>query len=385
MPQPYAAGPARPTRRAALVAGGLALAGLGACSSDRAATPQPAGSGVAAPTGSASGGVPSSVAGDVPGGAVTDVVTGLRAPWSVVWTGGAALLGQRDDARILQLADGRTREVLTVPGVAHGGEGGLLGLAVQGAWLTVYYTGDDQANRVVRYRISRSGSQVRLSGRQVVLDGLPAAGIHNGGRIAFGPDRMLYVAVGDTSDQQAAQDRSSPAGKILRMTPVGGVPGDNPFAGSRVWSLGHRNVQGMAWAPDGTMFAAEFGANTWDELNIIRRGANYGWPVHEGRAGDSRYVDPVQQWSTSEASPSGIAITGGTIYVACLGGRRLRAVPVSAPGTGREYFVGRYGRLRDVAIAPDGALWILTNNTDGRGAPNPGDDRILRVAPSALR
>ncbi|WP_265445300.1 PQQ-dependent sugar dehydrogenase [Flexivirga meconopsidis] len=371
LPQPDAAGP---TRRAAVAAGAASVVGLlAACSG---------GSGGSAGASSRSG---ASSSGTVPQTAVTDVATGLRAPWSVVWAGAAPLLSQRDDARILQLDGDRTREVATVPGVGHGGEGGLLGMAVRDDRLTVYYTGTDDANHVVSYAISKSGSQVRLGDRKVVLERLPAAGIHNGGRIAFGPDGMLYVAVGDTSDQQAAQDRTKPAGKILRVTPTGQVPPDNPFPGSPVWSLGHRNVQGMAWAADRTMFAAEFGANAWDELNVIRRGANYGWPVHEGRASDPPYVDPVQQWPTSQASPSGIAITGGTIYIACLGGRRLRAVPVASPGTGREYFVGRYGRLRDVAVAPDGALWVLTNNTDGRGAPNPGDDRILRVEPSALR
>lgn len=268
-----------------------------------------------------------------------------------------------------------------MPGVRRGGEGGLLGMAVHGDWLTVYYTGTDDANHVARWRWSKRSGTVRLTGRQQILDGIPAGVVHDGGRVEFGPDGKLYVSVGDTTQRELAQDRGSLAGKILRMEPDGSVPSDNPFPGSRVWSMGHRNVQGMAWAADETMFAVEFGENTWDELNVIVPGGNYGWPVHEGRADDPTYRNPVQQWPTSEASPSGMAILDGTIYIACLRGERLRAVPVSRPATSKSYFVGTYGRLRDVEVAPDGSLWVLTNNTDGRGDPKPGDDRILRVTP----
>ena len=356
-----------PSRRAlfALVGASTATAVVGACTSG--STSGPSGSPAATPQPSAAG--------------VSDVVTGLKAPWSVVWAGGAPLISQRDDARIRQLVDGELREVFTVPGVRHGGEGGLLGMAVRGDRLTVYYTGTDDANHVARFRWSRRSGTVRLAGRQQILDGIPAGVVHDGGRVEFGPDGKLYVAVGDTTQRELAQDRTSLAGKILRMEPDGSVPQDNPFPGSRVWSMGHRNVQGMAWAADKTMFAVEFGENTWDELNVIVPGGNYGWPVHEGRADDPKYRDPVQQWPTEAASPSGMAILGDTIYVACLRGERLRAVPISHPGTSTSYFVGTYGRLRDVEVAPDGSLWVLTNNTDGRGDPKPGDDRILRVTP----
>lgn len=330
--------------------------------------------------------------------AVSDVITGLAAPWSVVWVDGIPLISQRDDAHIRQLVDGKLRDVLTVPDVQHGGEGGLLGMAVRDGWLVVYYTGEDEANHVVRYRCSRSGSQVRLTGRQQILDGIPAGAVHNGGRVEFGPDGDLYVSTGDSTRRELAQDAASSAGKILRMKPDGAVPDDNPFPSSRVWSMGHRNVQGMAWAADRTMFAVEFGENEWDELNVIVPGGNYGWPVREGRsrtsfdtslvprgAGPATYRSPVQQWPTSEASPSGMAILGDMIYIAALGGQRLIVVPVAHPSTSKPFFVRNYGRLRDVVVAPDKSLWVLTNNTDTRGDPRPGDDRILRVAPNALR
>jgi glucose/arabinose dehydrogenase len=190
---------------------------------------------------------------------------------------------------------------------------------------------------------------------------------------------MLYASTGDAGTSSRSQDLRSLGGKILRMTPDGRVPTDNPFSGSYVYSYGHRNVQGLAWTADGTLYASEFGQNTWDELNVIKAGGNYGWPVVEGKAGNPNYIDPVQQWLTADASPSGIAISGGNVYIANLRGERLRKVPLSANTTSTEFYVRQYGRLRDVVVAPDGRLYILTNNTDGRGTPQPGDDRIVNA------
>ncbi|RZI93634.1 MAG: PQQ-dependent sugar dehydrogenase, partial [Microbacterium sp.] len=181
-----------------------------------------------------------------------------------------------------------------------------------------------------------------------------------------------------------AQDPDAFNGKILRLEPDGSIPGDNPRPGSPVYSLGHRNVQGLAWDASGRLFASEFGQNTWDELNIIEPGGNYGWPVVEGDAGREGYIDPVAQWQTHEASPSGIAIVDDTVLIANLRGRVLRAVSVTDPSRIVDHYAGEYGRLRDVALAPDGAVWIVTNNTDGRGDPRPGDDRILRVSPAEV-
>jgi glucose/arabinose dehydrogenase len=167
------------------------------------------------------------------------------------------------------------------------------------------------------------------------------------------------------------------------MTPDGTVPADNPFENSLVYSTGHRNPQGLAWDEDGTLWASEFGQDTWDELNIIEAGANYGWPQVEGIADDDRFRDPIQQWAPSTASPSGIAIAADRGWIAALRGERLLEVPLDAAETSTSRFAGEHGRIRDVVVAPDGSLWVLTNNTDGRGSPGPGDDRILRVAPEA--
>jgi glucose/arabinose dehydrogenase len=212
-----------------------------------------------------------------------------------------------------------------------------------------------------------------------VIDGIPAAGNHNGGRIAFGPDGMLYVTAGDAGDRDSAQDVDALSGKILRLTPEGEVPDDNPFEGSPVYSFGHRNPQGIAWDADGTMYASEFGQDTWDELNVIEPGGNYGWPIVEGIADDEDFIDPVRQWQPSAASPSGIAVVDDDIVIANLRGERLRIVPLDELASASDWFTEEFGRLRDAVVAPDGSLWILTNNTDGRGDPSDGDDRILRL------
>ena len=265
----------------------------------------------------------------------------------------------------------------------HTGESGLLGMAVgPDGDLYTYSTAAD-GNRIERFAVTGAAGSYALGAERTVLDGLPANSFHDGGRIAFGPDGLLSASVGDAGNGRLAQDREALNGKILRMTPDGGVPDGNPFAGSLVWSLGHRNVQGFGWSEDGTMFAAEFGQDTWDELNVIEPGRDYGWPTVEGVGHDDRFVDPVQQWRTDDASPSGLAVVGDTIFIANLRGERLRAVPVDDPATARELYRGRFGRLRQVLPGPGGTLWIVTNNTDGRGSPKAGDDRILSVPPSA--
>ncbi|MFC9770580.1 MULTISPECIES: PQQ-dependent sugar dehydrogenase [unclassified Pseudarthrobacter] len=308
------------------------------------------------------------------------VASDLAAPWSVVFRDGVPLVSERNSGRILELAaDGTARSIGTVDGVAARGEAGLLGIAVGSAGdLFVYSTADD-GNRVQRFPVTGTRGALSLGEPRSLLDGIPAAGNHDGGRIAFGPDGMLYVTTGDAGRRDDAQDRDALAGKILRITPEGTVPAGNPFPGSLVYSYGHRNPQGIAWADDGTMFATEFGQNTWDELNIITAGSNYGWPTVEGIADRDGFVDPVQQWQPGSASPSGMAHSGGTLFIANLRGQVLRSVPVSDPSTSTEHFGREFGRLRDVTVAPGGKLWVVTNNTDGRGSPRQGDDRILAV------
>lgn len=318
-----------------------------------------------------------------PTGATTVIATGLDAPWSMVrLESGSTLISERDSRKVLELtADGTVREVGSVDGAAPGGEGGLLGIAAapgDSAGLYVYLTAADD-NRIVRFELEGEPGSYSLGESRDILTGLSKAGNHNGGRIAIGPDGMLYATVGDAGDRGSSQDPASLNGKILRMNLDGSVPADNPFGGSLVYSLGHRNPQGIAWDSDGQLWAAEFGQNTWDEFNIIRPGANYGWPTVEGTSDDPAFVNPVYQWPTDDASPSGLTWVGGTFFMAGLGGERLWAINPGDPTTATQYFADTFGRIRDVIPGPDGSLWMMTNNTDGRGSPRDGDDRIVQV------
>ncbi|MDI2127591.1 PQQ-dependent sugar dehydrogenase [Yinghuangia seranimata] len=313
-----------------------------------------------------------------------DVATGLDTPWGVApLPNGDVLVASRDNGTISRFTPGKPgrTEVGSVPGSEHDNEGGLLGIALSprfafDRWVYIY-TSAANDNRILRMRYLGG----RLVRPEVLVTGIPSAGGHNGGRIAFGPDCMLYAGTGEAGNESLAQDPNSLGGKILRMTPEGKPARGNPFPGSLVYSLGHRNVQGLAWDSAGRLWASEFGASTWDELNLIVPGGNYGWPNVEGTGGAPTYIDPLTQWTPAEASPSGIAIVDDVIYVAALRGQRLWQVPIEGTKLGqpKAYFQGTYGRLRTVLPAPGGGLWVTTSNTDGRGDVHDGDDRVLRV------
>ena len=317
------------------------------------------------------------------------IASGLEAPWSVVFVGDTPLVSERDSGRLLEISsDGDVREVARLDEVAATGEAGLHGLAVRDDELYAFYAAGDE-NRIERFDLLGEAGSLSLGEPETVLDGLPTGSFHNGGRLAFGPDGMLYATLGDTGDRDSAQDRQALSGKILRMSPDGEVPEDNPFDDSLVFTMGHRNPQGIAWDEEGTMYASEFGQDTWDELNVIEAGGNYGWPEVEGIAteggagegGSDDFTDPVQQWPPSEASPSGMAVTDQSIVIAGLRGQRLHEVAFDDLSTSTQLWAGEHGRLRDVARAPDGSLVVATNNTDGRGEPGPDDDRLLRFVP----
>lgn len=304
-----------------------------------------------------------------------DAVTGLDLPWSVVVLDDGALLVAERETGEIERYDGTAGEVIgSIPEAASaGGEGGLLGLAVEpgpvpGAIYAYYTSAAD--NRVVRL----PWSDGRLGAPEPVLTGVPAGDIHNGGRLAFGPDGHLYIGTGDAGVRGNARDPSSLGGKILRITADGAVPADNPTPGSPVYSVGHRNVQGLAWDSAGRLWATEFGPEVDDELNLIEPGADYGWPDVTGAPHDSRFVDAQVVWpSTASSSPSGMAIVDDVAYIGGLRGQRLWQVPLVAGTAGApvSHFDGSYGRLRDVVAGSDGSLLVATNE--------PGNARILRV------
>lgn len=315
------------------------------------------------------------------------VASGLPVPWGVApLSDGSALVTLREEARILRIDPdgGEPVELTELTEAAPAGEGGLLGIAVSPddeSEVFVYLT-TAQDNRVLRLELTENGLEVD----DVLLDGIPHATTHNGGRLAFGPDGYLYVTTGDAEQPALAQDPGSLAGKILRIDTDGNPAPGNPYEGSPVWSLGHRNVQGVAWDDDGHMYASEFGSNVWDELNLIEPGGDYGWPEVEGIANVEGLIDPLHQWQPADASPSGIGILDGTIYLAALRGESLWRVPLAGGGEIEEperLLHGEYGRLR--AATPDdaGRLWLLTDNVS-RGEPTEDDDRVIILDPAWL-
>jgi glucose/arabinose dehydrogenase len=351
------------------------------------ATPSRTASGASSPSGQAAESAPPAK-GSVK--VVRTVTEGLNTPWGLApLPDGDLLVSSRDEGTITRVDEqsGKKTELGEVPGVSAAGEGGLLGIALSPDYASdhmvyAYFTSASD-NRVVRMLYDeKKPSGEQLGAPDTIFKGIPKGVIHNGGRIAFGPDKMLYAGTGESGDRGLSQDTKSLGGKILRLTPEGDPAPGNPFADSPVYSYGHRNVQGLAWDSKQRLFASEFGQDTWDELNAIKPGDNYGWPEAEGRSSDSKYHSPTAQWGTADASPSGIAYAEGSLWMAGLRGQRLWRIPLKgteASADPQAFLEGEYGRLRTVVSAGGDKLWLVTSNTDGRGAPKSGDDRILEI------
>lgn len=346
-------------------------------------------------------------------------VEGLEAPWSLVFLpDGRALVSERP-GRIRLIEGGNLREepyaefaevetrgrgvVEFFTRLLAGGEAGLMGLALHpdfaaSPYVYAMYTHGGErgpGNRVVR--LEHQGDHARFD--RVIVEGIPGALNHNGGRIGFGPDGHLYITTGEIYQADLADDLGSLGGKILRVDADGGIPPDNPFSNSPVYAYGNRNPQGLAWHPEtGDLFSSEhgpsgeFGLRAYDEINVIEAGGHYGWPQVVGAPGNPRYRDPIVAWPDLTTPPAGMAFWQDDLFVATLRSETLLRIGlVLADGRWRatqieRWFAdgsanGRFGRLRDAVVGPDGALYVLTSNRDGRGRPQEGDDRILRVTP----
>lgn len=329
-------------------------------------------------------------------------VEGLEIPWSLAFLSATRALVSERPGRIRLIEEGRLVQAPYAElDVLHTGEGGLMGLALHPGFpdepyiyaMHTYREGGRPANRVVRLR--HEGDKGTLE--SVIIDNIPGHRVHNGGRIAFGPDGMLYVTTGDVWDAEQAQDRESLAGKILRLTPDGDIPPDNPFEASPVYSYGHRNPQGVAWHPhSGTLFSSEhgpsgeFGLRGRDIINVIRKGGNFGWPRVVGKAQRAPYIDPIIMWEPA-TPPGGMAFWNGDLFVATMRSRALIRIQLDAGDDPNEvaaierWFAPEhadtsFGRLRDAVVGPDDRLYILTTNRDGRGSVMQGDDRIVRIS-----
>lgn len=321
-----------------------------------------------------------------PEGDIRTVASNLETSWGISFLPDSDLLVTERSGRVQRIgSDGVTYEVA---GVRETSEGGLLGIALhpdfdQNKHVYLYSTtdvGGTLTNRVERYRLDGQ----TLRDRTEILTGIPASANHDGGALAFGPDDKLYVTTGDAGNENAAQDRESLAGKILRINPDGSIPNDNPFK-STVWSYGHRNPQGIAWDDKGRLWATEHGRSGlrsgYDELNLIEKGANYGWPIIEGDATREGMKTPVIHSGTSDTwAPGGLAYAAGSLYFTGLGGKTLYQAKINSNDTVSlsRHLTDQYGRLRAVAVR-DNELYFSTSNRDGRGSPVSGDDHIYAI------
>lgn len=302
----------------------------------------------------------------------------LEVPWAMAFLPDGRMIFTERPGRV-KILDGNQTRVVADLIVTANQESGLMGIAVdpnfnQNKYIYLYYT-KGSFNRVSRFVLND-----QLSNETVILDNIPSSPIHNGGRLKFGPDGKLYLTTGDAGNSNSAQDLNSLGGKILRLNPDGSTPSDNPF-GNLVYSYGHRDPQGLSWSPDGTLYESEHGATKNDEVNIIIRGGNYGWPLYQGNDTANGFIKPVRAYTEFTLAPSGLAYYQGSLYLAGLRGNQLRQLKLSADGgsvAGEEALFQDLGRVRDVVEYND-YLYISTSNRDGRGIPKSGDDRIIRV------
>jgi len=317
------------------------------------------------------------------------VAEGLKIPWDLVFLPDGHILVTERVGNLKRIGD----EIIDIPlsAAKHAGEGGLLGIAlhpdfVNNNFLYLYLTAQSDEgliNRVERYRFINN----ELKDREIIIDNIPGAKYHDGGKIVFGPDNLLYITTGDAGQENLAQDLNSVAGKVLRLNDDGSVPADNPFR-TKVYSYGHRNSQSLTWDVQGRLWSTEHGRSGiksgLDELNLIEPGRNYGWPQIEGDEVQDQMESPaIQSGPDITWAPAGAAYLNGSIFFGGLRGESL--YQASATGEVLAHFQGEYGRIRAVVVGPDGFLYITTSNTDGRGRVQDGDDKIIKINPDIFK
>lgn len=306
------------------------------------------------------------------------IAQNLEVPWALAFLPDDRMIFTERVGKVSILEGPNVKNVGNIS-VTQNGESGLLGIAVDpnfsvNHYIYLYYTSGNY-NRISRFTLGET-----LSNETVLINSIPAASIHNGGRLKFGPDGKLYATTGETGNTALAQDLSSLGGKILRLNPDGSIPSDNPF-GTYVYSYGHRDPQGIAWGPTGIMYESEHGETANDELNIIVNGENYGWPLYQGNDTATGYRKPLRGYTEFTLAPSGIAFYQNAVWIAGLRGTQLRKVTLSDDGNsvmGEKAFFRELGRIREV-VEHNGYLYITTSNRDGRGTPQTGDDKILKI------
>ncbi|MGD8744317.1 MAG: PQQ-dependent sugar dehydrogenase [Candidatus Woesebacteria bacterium] len=321
------------------------------------------------------------------------VAENLEIPWEMAFLPDGSMLVTERPGRLLKIST-KTKIITEIEGVEHVGEGGLMGMALhpdfqQNRWIYLYFTtrtNEGLTNRVERYIFENDS----LSDKKTIIQGIKGAANHDGGRMEFGPDGYLYLTTGDAQVPNSAQDSSSLNGKVLRITDEGETPSNNPF-GNEVYSMGHRNPQGITWDDRGQLWISEHGPSGFqsgfDEINLIRMGANYGWPVVRGEEEREGLISPVIQSGSDDTwAPAGIEFLNGSLFFAGLRGETLYEAKISENNTLEltRHFSGEFGRLRAVRIGPDGFLYITTSNRDGRGSAGSGDDKIIKINPGVF-
>ncbi len=327
----------------------------------------------------------------IPDAPVTTIVAeNFEVPWSIAFLPDGDMLVTERVGRIQRVTmQGKKTLITTLPDVKQIGESGLHGITLhpdfaKNNFIYVYYTysaeGTETRNRVVRFQLKDN----TVTDRTVIVDAIPGALFHDGGRVKFGPDKFLYISTGDAQQPSLAQNKTSLAGKILRVTDDGKPAPGNSF-GDRIYSYGHRNPQGITWDNTGQLWETEHGNSATDEVNLIEKGNNYGWPVITGTQKQAGMITPVLQSGSSTWAPGDIVYFDGSLFFVGLRGQALFEINLSqSPLAIKEHFKGNFGRIRDIAVGPDAMLYITTSNRDGRGIPSGGDDKIIRINPKKL-